>query len=192
MEKLQMKKTNKYFFIKGIFFLISLIINTPSFSNEMLIGKEKISPGIDIIFEGAVRDDIEPKGFYLNEDESDIHIEALATWSSNGPGGSIEGGFIPYLDIQVEIINQKTKEEGVYELIPHLNMSDNFHYANNLKLPGNKNDTYIVTFIISPPKKGSIGFHFDWRKEVNDNLISKEIFLYKDLNFSKIASQKRR
>ena len=78
-----MKKTNKYFFIKGIFFLISLIINTPSFSNEMIIGKEKISPGIDIIFEGAVRDDIEPKGFYLNEDESDIHIEALATWSSN-------------------------------------------------------------------------------------------------------------
>ena len=179
---------------KFIFGIVSILTFTLySNAQELIIGEERVEPGLLFIFEGAIKDHVSPSSLHLEEKQTNVHIEARVNWDIiNIPKGAPSGGFIPYLDIQVEIINQKTKEEGVYELIPHLNMSDNFHYANNLKLPGNKNDTYTVTFIISPPKKGGIGFHFDWRKEVNDNLISKEIFLYKDQNFSKIASQKRR
>lgn len=183
---------NKGYLIRVLFFFIIMTINTHVLSNEMIIGMEKISPGINLVFEGAIKDNIEPKEFYLQEKDSDIHIEALVTWSSDGPKGSTEGGFIPYLNIKVRILNQRTQEEGIYKLTPHLNMSDNFHYANNLKLPGKINDLYNISFIISPPKKGDIGFHYDWREKVNKNLISKKIFTYKDQNFFIIASSKRR
>jgi len=176
------------------FFLAIIICSNCSllYSEELIIGEEKISPGINIIFEGAIKDSVEPKEFYLKENDSDIHIEALVTWSSDGPIGSVEGGFIPYLKIQIKIINQSTKKEGVYNLIPHLNMSDNFHYANNLKLPGGKDDNYTIVFTISPPARGDVGFHYDWMQKVNNNLISKEIFIYKNQNFKRIVNLKRR
>lgn len=71
-------------------------------------------------------------------------------------------------------------------------MSDNFHYANNLKLPGGKDDNYTIVFTISPPARGDVGFHYDWMQKVNNNLISKEIFIYKDQNFKRIVNLKRR
>ena len=192
MEKLLKKPENKGYLIRILFIITLMVISTHAFSDEMIIGKEKIPPGINLIFEGAIKDHIEPKEFYLQEKDSDIHIEALVTWSSDGPEGSLEGGFIPYLNIKARIINQRTQEEGIYNLIPHLNISDNFHYANNIKLPGKIYDLYSVSFIISPPEKGDVGFHYDWREKVNKNLISKKIFTYKNQNFETQASLTRR
>jgi hypothetical protein len=37
-------------------------------------------------------------------------------------------------------------------------MSDNFHYANNIKLPGKISDLYTVVFRISPPRKVMLDF----------------------------------
>ena len=45
--------------IKIIVFIVSFFINDSIYSNEMIIGKETIKPGIDIVFEGALKDDIE-------------------------------------------------------------------------------------------------------------------------------------
>ena len=178
---------------KFIFGIVSILTFTLySNAQELIIGEERVEPGLLFIFEGAIKDHIEPKEFYLQEKDSDIHIEALVTWSSDGPEGSLEGGFIPYLNIKARIINQRTQEEGIYNLIPHLNISDNFHYANNIKLPGKIYDLYSVSFIISPPEKGDVGFHYDWREKVNKNLISKKIFTYKNQNFEGQASLTRR
>ena len=187
MEKLIIKN------ISSLLFII-LIISHSSLLNaeEMIIGEETIEPGINIIFEGAIKDSITPKEFYLSEKNSDIHIEALITWSKDGPEGSIEGGFVPYLEISVKIKNQNTNKEDHYTLYPHINLSDNFHYASNIKLPGKKDDIYEVSFTISPPSNGSLGFHYDWREKVNLNLISEKSFIYKDQNFKKWAFQNRR
>ena len=175
-----------------ILFLFTIFLNSILIAEEMIIGEEKIDPGIELIFEGAIKDDIFPGEFYLSEQKSDIHIEALATWTNDAPDGSVEGGFVPYLEIKVKIINQKTRESVSYDLVPHINLTDNFHYANNIKLPGKKDDLFDVIFDIKPPPIGGLGYHYDWRENVNKNLISKKTFIYKDQNFSKWASLSRR
>ena len=169
MDRLTIRNS-KYLFLFFFIIFLNSILN----AEEMIIGEEKIDPGIELIFEGAIKDDISPKEFYLSEQKSDIHIEALATWTNDGPVGSVEGGFVPYLEIKVKIINQKTQKSISYDLVPHINLTDNFHYANNVKLPGKKDDLFEVIFHIKPPSIGSLGYHYDWRENVNKNLISKK------------------
>ena len=181
-------KNFKYLFL----FFFTITSNSILNAEEMIIGEEKIDPGIALIFEGAIKDDISPKEFYLSEQKSDIHIEALATWTNNAPAGTVEGGFVPYLEIEVKIINQETQNSVLYDLVPHINLTDNFHYANNIKLPGKKDDLYEVIFYLKPPSIGSLGYHYDWRENVNKNLISKKTFVYTDQNFSKWVSLSRR
>ena len=187
MDKLIIRNF-KYLFLFFFIIFLNSILN----AEEMIIGEEKIDPGIKLIFEGAIKDNIYPEEFYLSEQNSDIHIEALATWTNDGPVGSVKGGFVPYLEIKVKIINQKTRKSVLYDLVPHINLTDNFHYANNIKLPGKKDDFYEVIFSLKPPSIGSLGYHYDWRENVNNSLISKKKFVYKDQNFSKWASLSRR
>ena len=71
-------------------------------------------------------------------------------------------------------------------------MSDNFHYASNIKLPGKIDDNYNIEFFIYPPKEGIIGYHYDWVNEGNYPLILPVSYKYKNLNFKKIANSKRR
>ena len=54
---------------------------------EMIIGEENIEPGINLIFEGAIKDDVAPAYKFGKESSSDIHIEVLATWNNNAPRG---------------------------------------------------------------------------------------------------------
>ena len=75
-------------------------------------------------------------------------------------------------------------------LSPHLNLSDNFHYAQNIKLPGSIDDTYEITFEIYLPKD-TLGIHYDWKNSIGSFLpINK--FTYKNLNFKKISLMTRR
>jgi len=187
MDKLIIRNF-KYLFL----FTLTIFLNSILNAEEMIIGEEKIDPGIELIFEGAIKDDISPKEFYLSEQKSDIHIEALATWTNNAPAGTVEGGFVPYLEIEVKIINQETQNSVLYDLVPHINLTDNFHYANNIKLPGKKDDLYEVIFYLKPPSIGSLGYHYDWRENVNKTLISKKTFVYTDQNFSRWVSLSRR
>ena len=62
---------------------------------------------IDIVFEAAPKDIIFPRKYFLNEDETDIHIEMLINWASRTSTGSPIGGFIPYLKVYAEIQNSK-------------------------------------------------------------------------------------
>ena len=75
----------------SLFALVFLFFSQSIFS-EMLIGTGSIQPGVDLIFEGGVKDDIMPNEFYLSENETDIHLEVLANWSNDSPDGSPLGG----------------------------------------------------------------------------------------------------
>ena len=159
---------------------------------EMVIGESSMDPGIILIFEGGIKDDIQPAKYYLEEKSTDVHLEVLANWSETAPSGSPLGGHVAYLEVTAEIINEQTKESSSVELTPHLNMSDNLHYAQNVKLPGKVNETYTVIFKISEPKSGNMGMHFDWRNQVAKTLTPGGRFEFNNLDFEEIALSTRR
>jgi len=172
-----------------------MLISLEAFSQtlpEMVIGEENINPGIDLIFEGAIKDDVSPSYKFGKEATSDIHLEVLSTWNENAPRGSAVGGFVAYLNITAKIINESSGKYKTVKLLPHVNLSDSFHYALNTKLPGLRSDLYSIVFTIQPPKIGDLGMHFDWREGVSASLIQEHSFTYKNLDFYKIAEASRR
>ena len=182
--------------MKRISFCIGfLVISSKVFLQElpeMVIGEETIHPGIDLIFEAAIKDDVSPDYKFGKESASDIHIEVLSTWNKSAPRGSLQGGFVAYLRIGAKIINESNGRHKNIRLLPHINLSDNLHYALNTKLPGNRDDLYTIIFTIKPPKPEDLGMHFDWRDEVSSFLIDEHSFTYKNLDFYKIAEATRR
>lgn len=170
--------------------LILFFVTTNTYSVEMIIGEENISPGIDLIFEGAPKDTIHPKKYFRSESTTDIHIEMLANWSNEAPEGSPIGGFVAYLKVFASIESISGKSIRI-ELTPHLNMSDNLHYAQNIKLPGKIDELYSITFTIYPPDHNELGIHFDWNKNIG-SLIKKTTFTYNDLDFKDVALSSRR
>ena len=101
-----------------------------SFSQELIIGKETVSPGIVFIFEGAVKDHVMPAGMHLKENQTNIHIEARVNWDTiNIPEGTPAGGFVAYLHITAKVTNQNTGMSTFIDLLPHINLVDNYHYA---------------------------------------------------------------
>ena len=73
----------KKFLFLVLTFLISknIIANLP----EMIISKEEISPGITLVFEAAIKDEVYPSAKFGSEEDSDIHIEVLANWNESAP-----------------------------------------------------------------------------------------------------------
>lgn len=161
--------------------------------SELIIGKEKVDPGIVFIFEGAVKDNIYPSSSHLSESQTDIHIEARVNWDDEKiPEGAIAGGFIPYMHITVLVKNSKTGLKTFVDLKPHINLIDNFHYARNISLPGSVNDFYDVQFKISPPSNTELALHNDWFKKYGKNLLNHYTFNYKRINFKQIAGASRK
>ena len=66
--------------MKIIYFLLLTLAALSIEAAEMIIGRETIPPGIDLIFEGAPKDTVLPKEYFLAESATDIHIEMLANW----------------------------------------------------------------------------------------------------------------
>ena len=162
-------------------------------SPELIIGKEKVDPGIVFIFEGAVKDKIYPSSSHLTESQTDVHIEARVNWGDEKiPEGAIPGGFIPYMHITALVKNSKTGLKTFVDLKPHINLIDNFHYARNISLPGSVNDFYNVQFKISPPSNTDLALHNDWFKEYGKNLLNEYTFNYKRINFKQIAAASRK
>ena len=174
------------------FFIILVLFQNHEIQAEMIIGTGSIEPGVDLIFEGGVKDEIMPEEYYLSENETDVHIEVLANWSSDAPNGSPEGGHVAYLNVTAVIINETTGSSDTHKLTPHVNMSDNLHYAKNIKLPGKIDESYTVIFEILPPKNDQLGMHYDWRYTVDKELIVAERFEFNNLDFKEIAISKRR
>ena len=78
---------------------------------ELVIGEEHFYPGVVMIFEGAVRDHVLPAAQHLEEEKTHVHIEARANWhedESRTPDGTPPGGFVAYMTINAEIMNEVT------------------------------------------------------------------------------------
>ena len=165
------------------------------FSNipELIIGKEVVDPGIVFIFEGAIKDEIHPKSLHLDENETNVHIEARVNWDiENIPKGAVPGGFIPYLNITAKITNQDNGLRSFIDLTPHINLIDNFHYARNIYLPGSDDDLYSIEFNIIPPSLNEIALHKDWKSLYGDIILDENKFFFKDVNFKEISRSKRK
>ena len=173
------------------FFII--IFTSILYSNvELIIGEERIEPGIVFIFEGAIKDHIMPKNMHLSEAHTNVHIEARVNWDTKKiPEGTPGGGFIPYLKISSIVTNQSTGLKTFVDLLPHINLIDNFHYARNISLPGKKNDMYSVEFFVNSPSKYDLFFHRDWKQMFGNSLIEDIKFKYNDINFLEIANASR-
>jgi len=174
--------------ILGIVFVLNLLIAAP----ELVIGEERVEPGIIFIFEGAVKDHIMPMGMHLSEDQTNIHIEARVNWDEiNIPKGTPSGGFVPYLHITAIVKNKRTGLQTFVDLVPHMNLIDNFHYARNISLPGSIDDFYYVTFNIIEPTHIDLALHKDWLDMYGEKLLSKQTFTYKNIHFGEICRATR-
>ena len=163
-------------------------------SQEMVIGEERVEPGIIFIFEGAVKDTVMPRTMHLMEKETHIHIEARVNWDEkNIPEGTPAGGFVPYLKVVAKIQNQRTKQKSFVDLLPHINLIDNFHYARNVHLPGRATDKYNVTFYVMRPGVADLSIHKDWMEMYGRALMKKRAirFMYKGLDFEEIVKASR-
>ena len=173
-------------------FSISLLMLTSSFAQELVIGEERVEPGIVFIFEGAIKDVIIPESNNLSVNETNIHIEARVNWdSTNIPEGTPAEGFVAYLKINAIVYNQKTGLKTFVDLTPHLNMIDNFHYARNISLPGEIDDLYTVEFKINAPHEFDLAFHKDWMEKFGKGLFKNTSFKYENVDFEEIAKANR-
>ena len=175
-----------------IFFLLFIFIFKGNLNPELIIGKERVKPGIVFIFEGAIKDQITPISMHLSEDLTNVHIEARVNWDTNYiPKGTPIKGFVPYLNITATITNQKSGLLTFVDLKPHINLVDNFHYARNISLPGKINELYTVQFSISPPTEVDLAIHKDWLVKYGKKIISNYRFEYENIDFNEIAKAKR-
>ncbi|MBI44664.1 MAG: hypothetical protein CMG66_00685 [Candidatus Marinimicrobia bacterium] len=180
--------------MKNTLYILILILtsNLLLAGPELVIGEERIEPGIVFIFEGAVKDHVMPMGIHLSEDQTHVHIEARVNWDEkNIPEGTPKGGFVPYLHITSLITNQKTGMTTFVDLLPHINLIDNFHYARNISLPGKDTDFYTVEFFVIPPTHIDLALHRDWLDFYGNQLMEENTFLYKDVYFEEICGASR-
>ena len=161
-------------------------------AEELVIGEELVEPGIQIIFEGAVKDAITPPDYHLEESKTHVHIEARVNWAEDDiPEGTPPGGFVGYLIITAQVINPKTGAIANVDLLPHINLVDNLHYARNMALPGEITDKYDVVFNVMPPAEYTLSYHRDWVDGYGDKLFEKRSFMYKGVDFEAIARATR-
>ena len=179
--------------IKKILLVTLILVNvTIVHAVELVIGEETVKPGVVFIFEGAVKDQIVPSSRHINESETHVHIEARVNWAEKDiPEGTPAGGFVPYLYITAKVVNQSTGLSTFVDLLPHINLIDNFHYARNISLPGKISDLYDVTFTVVPPTHMDLGLHKDWVDTYGKSLMDDQVFNYKDVNFEEIAKATR-
>ena len=180
--------------MKKLLYLILLFNLNFSISQELIIGKETVDPGIDFIFEGAIKDHVMPNKMHLSENETNIHIEARVNWGNNNntPAGAPAQGFVAYLHITAKVINQETGLSTFIDLLPHINLIDNYHYTRNISLPGKVSDLYSVEFNVLPPTNIELSLHKDWIENYGDRLMVDHTFFYENVNFKEIANATRK
>ena len=156
---------------------------------------EVVDPGIQIEVIAAPKDAVRPLGQNLPEDETDIHLEVLATWASDTsvavPNGAQRGGFVGFLNLFGKVKNERTGAVVEVELVPHINLSDNLHYARNVDLPGDSSDPFTVTLHVRPPQELELATHRDWRAQHGNSLLEATSFEYTGVDLSAIAAASR-
>lgn len=174
--------------------VIGLLFGAPDASaQEKMFGTEVVEPGVEFTFLAAPKDDVNPQAQNLAENQTDIHLEVLAAWTAEASTslGAAEGGFVPYLHLFAHVMNEETGQTKKVSLVPHINTSDNAHYARNIALPGAADDPYTVTFSVNPPGEYELATHRDWRTQVGDRLLEPATFTYDGLQLEAVAQATR-
>ena len=181
----------------GTFLLVlviqfAIVLVVQARAEEMVIGEAHSEPGIQFIFEGAIKDYVSPTERHLPIDQTDVHLEARVNWAEKAiPEGTPAGGFVPYLLVDALIRNEKNDRTFHVSLVPHINLIDNFHYARNVALPGEISDRYTVIFNVRQAGSEHLSFHKDWIDNYGKGLIKPQTFEYKNLDFEAIAKASR-
>jgi hypothetical protein len=164
-------------------------------AQEKVMGTEIIEPGIQVDVIAAPKDAVTPKEQHLSESETDVHFEVLARWSPDEdvavPAGAERGGFVGFLNMFAKITNEETGRTIETTLVPHINLSDNMHYARNVSLPGAADDRYTVDLFVEPPQKLDMSFHRDWREEYGNQLFEAQSFTYTGVQMADIVAATR-
>ena len=95
------------------------------------------------------------------------------------------------LELNSKIINSSTGLSTFIDLLPHINLIDNFHYARNISLPGNIDDKYDVIFNVIPPSDYELNLHKDWSQQYGNGLFESQTFQYLGIDFKEIAQAQR-
>jgi len=162
-------------------------------AQEQVFGEEVLGPGAKITFLVAPSGDVEPGAQNLSEARSDLHLEVLAGWTEEASEdvGAPTGGFVPYLHLFATVENEDTGQVKKVTLVPHVNQSDNFHYARNIALPGGPDDPYTVIFEVHPPQTFNLATHADWRAAYGNRLFPPATVTYKNLQLGEIVRATR-
>jgi uncharacterized protein involved in high-affinity Fe2+ transport len=177
-----------------LIFVLSFVVQLPSaHAQEAVFGEEVVEPGIKFTFIAAPKDAVKPNAKHLAENETDIHLEVLAGWTEGAAeaAGAPVGGFVPYLHLFASVTNEETGQTQKVSLVPHINLSDNAHYARNVALPGAPDDPYTVTFSVNPPQEFELATHRDWRQKYGDSLFEATTVTFEELQLEKVAKATR-
>ncbi|MFB6249267.1 MAG: iron transporter, partial [Salinibacter sp.] len=112
--------------------LLVFVLAAPSAAaQEKVFGEKVVDPGVKFTFIAAPKDAVRPEAQHLAEDQADIHLEVLAGWTeaASEAVGAPAGGFVPYVHMFARITNERTGQTQKVSLVPHINLSDNAHYA---------------------------------------------------------------
>lgn len=174
--------------------VFGFLLSIPSaHAQEAVFGEEVVEPGIKFTFLAAPKDAVRPNAKHLAEDRTDIHLEVLAGWTEDAGDtvGAPEGGFVPYVHLFARVTNEETGRTQKVSLVPHINLSDNAHYARNVSLPGAPDDSYTVSFSVNPPQQFELATHRDWRKAHGDTLFESFDVTYDGLHLREVATATR-
>lgn len=177
-----------------LLFVVGFLTQSPAAqAQEKIFGKEVLGSGVKITFLVAPSGDVEPKAQNLSEARSDLHLEVLAGWTEEASDevGAPAGSFVPYLHLFATVENEETGQVKKGTLVPHVNQSDNFHYARNIALPGAPDDPYTVVFEVHPPEKFELATHSDWRTAYGNRLFPPATVTYKNLQLGEIVRAAR-
>jgi hypothetical protein len=173
---------------------VGLLLQTsPAQAQEQVFGEKVVQPGVKFTFIAAPKDDVQPTAKHLAENQTDIHLEVLAGWTEQASEtvGAPAGGFVPYLHLFAHVRNERTGQVQKVSLVPHINLSDNAHYARNVALPGAPDDPYTVTFSVNPPQEFELATHRDWRTAYGDTLFEPTTVTYEGLKLAEVAKATR-
>lgn len=170
-----------------------ILPNDGAQAQEKIFGSELVGPGIELTFIAAPTDDVRPRAAHLREDQTDIHLEVLAVWTEEASQevGAAAGAFVPYLHMFARIENERTGRSQKSDLVPHINRSDNVHYARNVGLPGPEDDPYTIVFSVHPPGSLELAIHRDWWTAYGDRLFPPATVTYKHLTLAEVAAATR-
>jgi uncharacterized protein involved in high-affinity Fe2+ transport len=161
--------------------LIGLFLQAgPAQAQEKVFGEEVLGPGVKMTFLVAPAGDVEPTAQNLAESRADLHLEVLAGWTEDASDevGAPAGGFVPSLRLFATVTNEETGRVTKSTLVPHINRTDNLHYARNMALPGAPNDPYRIVFEVHPPQPFELATHRDWRSAYRARLFPPATVTY--------------